>query len=217
MKRRTLPLQLLADNLVLARGSRVIIGQLSLAVAGGEALILKGPNGSGKTTLLRALGGFLRPEAGSVRLEGGDDERDLAEQCHYVGHLNGLKPSLSVSENLEFWSAYLQPEAGPDERDLRIEAALSAFDLEALRSIPVAYLSAGQKRRASLARLVAAQRPVWFLDEPTVSLDAASVALLAREVNRHVAEGGLVVAATHLPLGLERARDLVLGRNEEAA
>lgn len=201
-------MQLIADQLEVARGARAIIRDLSFAVAGGEALLLTGPNGAGKTTLIRSLAGYLAPRAGSIRLEGGDDERELAEQCHYVGHLNGTKSSLTVEENLAFWAAYLGGDAAAADR---LDAAMERLNLIDLADIPAGYLSAGQKRRLGLARLLVAERPVWLLDEPTVSLDAASVALMAAIVDQHVGGGGIVVAATHIPLGLTRTRELRLG------
>jgi heme exporter protein A len=254
-------MRLIAENLSSRRGGRVLFAGLSFAVERGEALLVTGPNGAGKTTLLRTLAGFLSPESGSVRLEGAGQDISIAEQCHYVGHANAAKPSLTVAENATFWMGFLgghegglRPgdagaEASPRplwarsgiappltpphkgegnpvasasrEEDLseerRLDAALGTFDLAALRDIPVGYLSAGQRRRVALLRLALAGRPVWLLDEPTASLDDASQALLAAAVNRHLGEGGIVVAATHLPLGFERARELRLGQPAAAA
>jgi heme exporter protein A len=180
-------------------------------VAGGEALLVTGPNGAGKTTLLRTLAGFLTPETGQLRLDGSDAEASIAEQCHYVGHANAVKLSLTVSENADFWGGFLG--GGGDRRD----AAFATFGLEALRDIPTGYLSAGQRRRAGLMRLVLAPRPIWLLDEPTSSLDRAGQEMLADVVNAHLAGGGLVVAATHLPLGFDRARELSLNRGAAVA
>ena len=205
-------MKLITENLNVERGSRAVIEGLSFAVAGGEALVLTGANGAGKTTLLRALAGLIAPAAGAVRLEGGDGERSVGEYCHYVGHMNGLKVSLTAAENLGFWARYLGA-AGADVRG-RVTAALERLELGALAGIPAGYLSAGQKRRLGLARLLVAERPVWLLDEPTVSLDAASVAVLGAVVAEHVAAGGIAVAATHLPLGIAGARELRLGANQ---
>ena len=188
----------------------MLFAGISFAVEAGGALLVTGPNGAGKTTLLRTLAGFLRPEAGQVRLEGGAAEMSIAEQCHYVGHSNAMKPSLTVAENAAFWSGFL---GGATDR---LDRALSTFGLAPLRDIPAAYLSAGQRRRAGLTRLLVAERPVWLLDEPTASLDDAAQEMLAGAVNRHLAGGGLVVAATHMPLGFERARELRLGRSAAA-
>ena len=194
-----------------------MLSGLSLRVESGEALLLTGPNGAGKTTLIRTLAGFLRPESGQIRLEGGDAEREKAEHCHYVGHATGIKASLTAEENLAFWAEYL---AGAiprsDRRDL-IEGALERFGLDALFDVPAGLMSAGQKRRLGLARLLVARRPVWLLDEPTVSLDAASTAILAGLIGEHLTGRGLVVAATHLPLGLEAPKYLRLGGGKAEA
>ena len=202
------------DALCVKRGERPIFEGLSFAVSEGEALVLTGPNGVGKTTLIRTIAGFLRPASGTIRLQGAQDDREIAEQCHYVGHANGSKASLTVAENVEFWCAYLsggEDAAGRTGRRERIDDALETFGLLPLADIPAGYLSAGQKRRVGLARLLVARRPIWLLDEPTVSLDAASSRLLARLVNAHVAGGGIAIAATHLALGLEAARELRMG------
>jgi heme exporter protein A len=174
-------------------------------------MLLMGPNGAGKTTLIRTIAGLLGPTAGSIRLDGGNAERSVGEQCHYVGHLNAVKSSLTVEENAKFWCRFL------GGREDRVEEALAAFGLAALRDIPSAYLSAGQKRRLGLARVLLAERPIWLLDEPTVSLDSAAQDMLAAAATAHLAAGGLVIAATHAPLGVAGARELHLGRAVEAA
>lgn len=199
---------LVIEQLQLERGSRTIVEGLSFAVQSGEALILTGANGAGKTTLLRALAGLFAPARGSILLSGqpADSEQTLAEQCHFIGHQNAVKASLTVAENLGFWCSYLGTGA-----PAHVTAALERFQLSALTDIPAGYLSAGQKRRLGLARLVVAERPIWLLDEPTVSLDTASTAILGAVVNEHVARGGIAIAATHLPLGLTGARELRLG------
>lgn len=207
-------MRLSVKHLAVDRGARRIVDDLSFAVEAGEALVLVGPNGAGKTTVIRTVAGLIGVAGGSIRLEGGDAEKELPAQAHYIGHLNALKPSLTVEENLRFWAAYL---GGGVVDAAAIDAALVAFDLEPLAMIPAGYLSAGQKRRACLARLVVTPRPLWLLDEPTVSLDAASVALLARQVGQHVAGGGLVLAATHIPLGLAAERRLEIGFRSAAA
>ncbi len=202
-------MQLVAENLVLSRGGRTVVDGLSFRLGSGEALLLTGPNGSGKTTLLRALAGFLAPVSGAILLEEAPQERERAELVHFVGHLDGLKSHLTVAENLAFWAAYL--DEGGGGRGGRLEAALERFDLAALADIPAGYLSAGQKRRLALARLGVAARPIWLLDEPTVSLDTASVALLVKAIADHVAGGGLAAIATHVPVALEPAREIRLG------
>lgn len=198
-------MRLIVENLSCARGTRIVLGAVNFAVAAGESVLLAGPNGSGKTTLLRTLAGFILPRAGRVRLEGAPAGFALDESCHYVGHLNGIKAGFTVDENLRFLAAYLggEPEA--------VDRAGAAFDLDALRQVPAGFLSAGQKRRLGLARLALAPRPVWLLDEPTVSLDAASQALLAGAVRAHAAAGGIIIAASHVPLGVAFSCMLRLG------
>src|SRR5215470_18833950 len=198
-------MKLLAENLVLNRGGRPLLADISFVVGAGEALLLLGANGVGKTTLLRAVAGLLAPAAGSIRIERSDGERSVGEQCHYVGHLNGVKARLTVAENAAFWGRFLA------RRLDGLDAALAAFGLAGLRDIPAAYLSAGQQRRLGLVRVLLAHRPIWLLDEPTVSLDLAAVEALTRVVAEHRAAGGLVIAATHRPLGFSGARELALG------
>ena len=203
-------MRLVGDKLSSVRGGRTLFADLSFGVAAGEALLVMGPNGAGKTTLLRTIAGLLHPAAGRVFMEGGTVDRTLSEQCHHVGHSNAIKTSLTVAENAAFWSRFLgHGGAG--------QAALETFGLAALSDIPAGYLSAGQKRRLGLARLLLADRPVWLLDEPTASLDGASQEALTGAVNAHLARGGIVVAATHVPLGFIGARELHIGRLAQAA
>ncbi len=176
---------------------------LSLRAGDGVGVELSGPNGSGKSSLLRVLAGFIPPAAGTIDLRGGDEDAPLGEQCHYVGHLNGVKRSLTVSENLAFWVDYL---GGGD-----VDNALAAFDLESLAGIPARLLSAGQARRLGLARIALDYRPLWLLDEPSVSLDTGSRKLLARVIGDHLKNGGIVIAATHAPLGVKFSQTLKLG------
>jgi heme exporter protein A len=197
-------MKLLVENLALNRGGRPLLSGISFVVGASEALVLLGANGVGKTTLIRAVAGLLAPAAGSIRIEGGEPERSVGEQCHYIGHLNGVKASLTVAQNAAFWGRFLGR-----SRD-RLDAALAAFGLASLRDIPAAYLSAGQQRRLGLARVLLAHRPIWLLDEPTASLDHAAVEALTRVVMEHRASGGLVIAATHVPLGFATARELAL-------
>jgi heme exporter protein A len=206
---------LVAEDLTIERGARRIIEGLSFSVAAGETLVLSGANGSGKTTLLRTLAGYIRPVRGNLWLAAGDDELTIAEQAHVIGHANAVKSSLSVAENLVFWSEYLAGR-GATSAD-RIGAALRHFGLDDLREFPAAYLSAGQKRRLCLARLLVADRPLWLLDEPTVSLDAASSDRLVAAINAHTSAGGIAVVATHLPLAFDRSRTLHLTFHRMAA
>jgi heme exporter protein A len=197
--------QLIVDSLSVERGGRLILDNVTFTVTAGEALILTGANGAGKTTLLRALAGHIPALSGSVRLDSSDAVASIGEQAHAIGHTNAVKTTLTVAENLVFWQAFLGGTGG-------IETALKAFALEALQDYPAAYLSAGQKRRTGLARLLTARRPLWLLDEPTASLDAASSALVSAAINEHLASGGIGVIATHLPLDLKNSRELKLKR-----
>lgn len=209
----TRPLQLIVESLTQRRGSRLVIDDLSFLVKSGETLLLTGPNGAGKTTLIRTIAGFMQPAGGSLALEGGDEERSIAEQSHFVGHQNGLKSNLTVEENVTFWAHYLAADGnGAPER---VASALAHFEVEPLSRIPAGFLSAGQKRRVALARLIAVERPLWLLDEPTSSLDAHSAALLAKAMDTHNAQGGLALAATHLPIALKTSRTLALGRTTQ--
>lgn len=197
------PKRLIVENLVQERGGRRLIDGLSFTVDAGQALLLTGPNGAGKTTLIRTLAGLIPPVAGSLRLVGGHSEQSVGEQAHLVGHTNAIKAAMTVGENVRFWARYLG--GADDGRDV-----LTRLVLDDLTDIPAGYLSAGQKRRLGLARLLVAERPLWLLDEPTASLDTANVERLAALMHRHLAGGGMVVAATHLPLGLDDARTLTL-------
>lgn len=203
----TSELRLSASHLACERGGRLVFDGVSFTVGSGEALVLTGPNGSGKSSLLRQIAGLLESGPDSLRVEGGDPELTLAEQSHYVGHLDGLKPAMTVAETLHFWAAWFGTGAGA----AHVAAALDGMNLASLADLPAAYLSAGQKRRLALARLLAAPRPVWLLDEPTVGLDTASIARLGHAMQAHLAGGGLIVAATHLDLGLATAKTLDLG------
>jgi len=194
-----------AQALSCQRGGRSIFDGLGFSVAGGEALLVTGRNGAGKSSLLRMIAGLLRIAGGTLSLQGGDPERSIAEQAHYLGHADALKPSLSVAENLAFWTAWLGGSGEPQQ-------ALATVGLDSLTALPAAYLSAGQKRRLSIARLIAVKRPLWLLDEPTSALDTASQGMLLDLMRAHLAGGGILVAATHLPLGIEGARELKLER-----
>lgn len=191
-------------DLACIRGDRAVFAGLGFTLAAGGALLLTGANGAGKSTLLRVLAGLLAPAEGCVAWEGADVAQAPAahaRRLRYVSHQDALKPALTVAENLGFFAALTGGPVGP---------ALEAMGLAALADLPARVLSAGQKRRLALARLALAPAPLWLLDEPTTGLDAASVARLGALLERHRAAGGLVVAATHLPLPLPGAREMRL-------
>ena len=183
-------------DLVVARGGVPVLAGVSFSVTPGHALVLRGPNGSGKTTLLRTIAGLQPALSGEIL--GGD------ETIAYTAHSDGLKAMLSVRENLAFW-AELFGHAGDAER------AMVAFDLEPLADRYAGQLSAGQKRRLGLARMLVTGRPIWVMDEPTVSLDAGSVAQFAAVVGAHLQGGGSAILATHIDLGLPQAEVLDVG------
>jgi heme exporter protein A len=186
------------------RGEREVFAGLHFQACSGEALAVTGRNGAGKTSLLRLIAGLLLPAGGSVVIEGGDPELTVAEQAHYLGHRDALKPSLGVMENLAFWQDFLGGEASDTEM------SLAAVGLDHAAQLPAAFLSAGQRRRLSIARLLTVRRPIWLLDEPTSALDASGQAMFAALMQEHLKRGGLIVAATHAPLGLP-AKELRMG------
>ena len=186
------------------RGGREVFAGLDFDAEGGEALAVVGPNGAGKTSLLRLIAGLLAMESGSVELSGGDAELTLPEQAHYLGHRDAMKPALTVTENLAFWADFLGGEATDPA------ACIEAVGLGHAAHLPAGFLSAGQRRRLSIARLLAVWRPIWLLDEPTAALDLGSQRIFAALMEKHIARGGMIVAATHSPLGIE-ARELVIG------
>src|SRR5260370_20543089 len=185
------------------RGGREVFCGLDFEVSSGEALAVTGPNGAGKTSLLRLVAGLLTSTSGSIALEGGETELMLAEQAHYLGHPDALKPALSVLENLSFWRAVL------GGATLDAAESLSKVGPDHAAQLPAAYLSAGQRRRLSIARLLAVRRPIWLLDEPANALDAAGQGMFAGLMEEHLSHGGLIIGATHAPLG-GRARGIRL-------
>jgi heme exporter protein A len=197
-------MQLAAVDLACVRAGRAVFQNVQFAVHGGEMLAVTGPNGAGKSSLLRLIAGLVRPSEGRLTLDGGDGELSIGEQAHYVGHQDAHKPSLTVKENLAFWTDVLGGANG-------VATALACVGLGALAHLPALYLSAGQRRRLSLARLLARQRPIWLLDEPGSALDAAGQAMLAEIMRTHLAGGGMIVAAIHQPTELEAAQELRLG------
>ncbi|WP_439110327.1 heme ABC exporter ATP-binding protein CcmA [Lentibacter sp.] len=188
-------MDLIVDNLGVARGGVPVLEGVSFALEAGQALVLRGPNGIGKTTLLRTLAGLQMPLSGAISLD--------REAMAYAAHVDGIKTTLTVQENLAFWAKVFEADC--------IERAILSFDLDTLRDRPAGLLSAGQKRRLGLARLMVTGRSVWILDEPTVSLDISAVEMFGRVVEAHLDAGGMAIMATHIDLGLNDAISLDLG------
>ena len=197
-------MQLSGRGVICVRGGREVFAGLDFEAASGEAVAVVGRNGSGKTSLLRLIAGLLIPAGGTIALDGGDAELTLPEQCHYLGHRDALKPALSVAENLSFWADFMGGER------LDAHESLATVGLDHATHLPAAFLSAGQRRRLSLARLLTVRRPVWLLDEPTTALDVAGQDMFGALMRDHLARGGLIIAATHMALGIE-SRELRIG------
>ena len=196
-------MELKASNLRCERGGRTVFRDVNLSLRPGQLMQLTGPNGSGKSSLLRLIAGLNEAAEGSLTLDGGNAGLSLGQQAHYIAHQEAVKSALSVHENLAFWRDFL---GGGD-----VAAALDAFALTRLAAFPAGLLSAGQKRRLALARLALVPRLLWLLDEPTVGLDTVSLQRLATVMTNHASQGGMIIAATHVPLGVEPASRLELG------
>ena len=196
-------MELKAQDLTCERGGRIVFRGVSLSLQPGQLMQLTGPNGSGKSSLLRLIAGLNEAQTGSVELIGGSDDLSLGQQAHYVAHQEPVKSALSVSENLAFWRDFL---GGGD-----VDDALEAFDLSRLASYPAGLLSAGQKRRLARARSVLVPRVLWLLDEPTVGLDTSSLERFVKVMAKQLDNGGMIIAATHVPLGREPDLRLDLG------
>lgn len=201
-------MRLTAESLSVRRGDDLLFSNVSFSLTAGEALVVTGRNGSGKSTLLLTVAGLIRPEEGKVRLEvaGRESDNRASEASHYLGHRNAMKPELTVRENLSFWKTWLGDFHGGSS--LAIEEAAEAIGLSGITHLPYGYLSAGQQRRFAMAKLLVAYRPIWILDEPTAALDASADKLFADLVLAHLSKGGMVLAATHQPLGIESPRTL---------
>ena len=201
-------MQLAAEKLAARRGDDLIFTNISFHLAESEALVLTGRNGSGKSTLLRVVAGFLRPEKGSVTFTDskGRTDRRPSEVSHYLGHRNAMKNELTVAENLDFWRSFLDD--GSEAPTTSIEDAAEAVGLGGVTHLPFGYLSAGQQRRFAFAKLLVAHRPIWILDEPTAALDTNADRLFAALISEHQRKGGIVLAATHQPLGLSDVQEL---------
>lgn len=196
-------MQLIATDLSCDRGGRTVFAGLAFAVGTGQMLEVTGPNGAGKSTLLRLIAGLSEPAKGELKVTDGAAELSAGQQSHYVAHQDAIKPALSVEENLRFWGDFM---GGGD-----VGRALDSFDLKQLADYPAALLSAGQRRRLALSRLALVFRMIWLLDEPTVGLDAQSRMRLVGIMRGHLSEGGLIVVATHVPLGIRPDVSLTLG------
>jgi len=196
-------MRLEAEGLAARRGGELVFEGIDFALGSGEGMLVTGPNGAGKSTLLRVLGGFLQPAAGRIRLTGAGETTDIAAHAHFLSPLNAMKPALSVRENLTFWRAFGENAAlGPEQ-------ALQRVGLGHVIDVPFSDLSTGQRRRVAIARLFINRRPVWLLDEPTSGLDTGAEASFAGIVAEHLADGGITIAATHLPIdvpGIKRLR-----------
>lgn len=198
-----MPSKLVASDLAMTRNGRVLFADLSFTLQPGELVAVRGPNGAGKSTLLRIAAGLLQPTGGHIAVAP-KDEGEGPAAAHYVGHLDALKPSLSVSANLDFWRRAWGGEG-------TVAAALDAVALGHLAHLHAATLSAGQRRRLALARLLIAERPLWLLDEPTTALDQSGEALLGGLLQRHLAGGGMALVATHRDLPVTATHALMLG------
>jgi heme exporter protein A len=198
-------MRVVVTDLAAERGGQHVFSGLFFSLEQGNALVVTGENGSGKSTLLRIICGLLEPVRGFIRLESGDGLLDLQSSLHYLGHQNAMKPSLTVRENLQYWREF---NGNPH---IAIDDALEQVGLIGIDHLPFGYLSTGQKRRVSIAKLLVSYRQIWVVDEPTAGLDEASEKRFAALMKAHLAEGGMIIAATHIPLGLEGAQRIDLG------
>ena len=201
-------MKLVVKDLAVNRAGQEVVSGISFELASGESLVVTGENGSGKSTTLRSLAGLLPLAKGQISLfdeNGKQFENPVREYCHFLGHENGMKPTLTVRENLDFWQQFMGEELLP------VEEALEEVGLTHAIDNPYYYLSAGQKRRVAIARLLVSDRPIWILDEPTSGLDAHSVRLFAGLAKAFTDDDGILIAATHLPLGLKKTKTLEIG------
>jgi heme exporter protein A len=201
-------MRLFAENLSARRGEDLLFHDIAFDLGPGDALVVTGRNGSGKSTLLRVVAGLLPPESGKVRWTSPGSEAGIraAEACHYLGHRNAMKPELSVRENLLFWKRFFGDFEG--RSGLSVGEAADMVGLGGIAHLPFGYLSAGQQRRMAFAKLMVSYRPVWLLDEPTAALDSTAETVFTDLIKQHLAGGGMVMAATHHPLGLENPKEL---------
>lgn len=215
-------MRVVAENISVKRGEDLILAEVSFDLSPTESLTVSGPNGVGKSTLLRALAGLLPLDKGSFEIQTDDiEQRPPHEHCHYIGHQNAMKSELSVLENLSFWQRSMyqdhsgsqnqsgsQDQAGDSSFVVSPEIAADKLGLSHTLDLPFGFLSQGQRRRIALAKLLISYRPVWLLDEPTAALDKASNAKFAEMTNEYLTQGGIVIAATHVPLGFNNSKKL---------
>jgi heme exporter protein A len=199
-------MRLAVSDLAGERGGEPVFEQVSFELSAGESLIITGENGSGKSTLLRVLAGLLPQAGGQIAFSGGGDEwPDLMSAAHYLGEKNAMKPALTVRENLTFRQKFLGNEFHS------VDEALDVIDLPSVADLPFGYLSTGQRRRVAIAGLLVSFQPVWLLDEPTAGLDRGSERRFSELLAAHLDDDGIIIAATHTPLGLDKAKQLVMG------
>ncbi len=206
-------MRLVADGLGGTRGGTELFSGISFVLGPRDGMAVTGANGAGKSTLLRILAGLFRQSSGTVSIVEGDG-KPVPDALHYLGPLNAMKDQLTAAENLAFWQGFLPSHETAKAMD--VEEALDAVRLPHISDIPFGYLSTGQKRRVAIARLLCVHRPVWLVDEPTSGLDKASEQLFAGLAIDHLAKGGVLVAATHLPLGIDELQTLVIGGQRQS-
>ncbi|RCL03134.1 MAG: heme exporter protein A [Candidatus Tokpelaia sp. JSC189] len=200
-------MRLTGTDLTAERGGKILFSGLNFSLVSGNLLTVTGPNGAGKSTLLRIIAGLHKPIIGSIQIEEAGAVLPRAMFCHYLSEKNAMKPMLPVGENLRFWGRWLRA------RDYDPHQVLEAVEMAHSIHLPYGILSTGQKRRVALARLLIAWRPLWILDEPTAGLDNAACSLFTIIMKRHIYSSGMIIAATHLPLGLSATLNITLQEN----